>query len=1018
MRGNNGIQITSAKGTIYFIRDGEGLKQGYDLEFDNPGSAVDVTLTVKWGSNKQQLEVGRVGRGCSTARVYIPDIRENVGITFSVDGGGSLSINHKPQRHWTVHLIQFAHHDLGYTDIPTNVLRDMATYLDDALRFCAETDSFPDKSKFRYTIEQGWSLLYWMQNRPPEAREEMMRRIKEGRIEVNAFVGNETTELLGPEEMVRMMYPVFALKRQYGIPVLSAEHNDIPGISWGVAAAMAGAGIKWFAPGLPDYFRWGSQYHTFWDEETIAPGGRPHAFYWEAPDGKKTLFWYHRQGAGGPVDVTLGELPGYLEKLETRDYPYDVLRYIVRGGDRDNSNTRVEYAYTCREWNEKWAYPRLVQSLNSRFFPELEKQLAEDIPTWRGELPGTDYSVAASCTAYPSSLNRVAHDRLLAGERFAAVTSEIASYKYPRQTLDEAYYCTLMNDEHAWGLAYPLGPGQDACLAQHCEFGYRAAALAHDVLIKSINELADHINRDEDGFYAVVFNALDRPRTDVATVMGHPTEPCARPMKPDPQRRFDSKGSPVAYYAYPVSNRNVFVIPEKLLEEGLEVIDVATGETVPHEIYEIPNAQAPVPYAAYRYSTGQHYRRDRMEVRFVASDVPALGYKLYKLVPSRKKAPESGVKVGANVLENEFYKVEVDSNTGAVRSIFDKELGRELVDAASEHGVNQLVIRSSLDASKWSPEQVQIEQGRSGAVSGSLVIRTQCEGFPQVTQEIILYSGIKRIDFANRVLKDSSAHMETFFAFPFAFDKPKFKYEGSLSIIEPLVDQFPGSNSEYYCVQHWANVSDGKAGVTLCSVDAPMMQFGGNWTLYVSQAHHGVTPPNFDHPFHTQKEVKNGHIYSLALLNNYRTNFSPTQNGDLLFRYSLTSHAGDWKKGLARDFGYGVSVPLETANLEGKHRGQLPASAGFCQIDKPGILLLALKRAEDGRGFIVRVMETEGVETEVTITLPFISILQAIETNLVEEDLRLVPMTEHTVKLKVKAWGTATVRVVNEGSRQ
>ena len=57
-------------------------------------------------------------------------------------------------------------------------------------------------------------------------------------------------------------------------------------------------------------------------------------------------------------------------------------------------------------------------------------------------------------------------------------------------------------------------------------------------------------------------------------------------------------------------------------------------------------------------------------------------------------------------------------------------------------------------------------------------------------------------------------------------------------------------------------------------------------------------------------------------------------------------------------------------------------------------------------------METEGRDTEVTVTLPFVSINAAHETNLVEENQHLIPITQHTAKVNIKAWGTATVRVM------
>ena len=1007
-----GLSIRSANGTIYFTKDGQALKQAYDLTVANPGPPVDAEITLWTGGRSCSCSVHPIEHGVSTVRVCIPDIREPADLTFdiAVEGSEGLTMRHLPHRHWTVHLIQFAHHDFGYTDLPSNILEEYCGFYDDVLRFCRETDGFPEESRFRYTIEQGWSLLYYMEHRPETVCREMASRIREGRVEVNAFLGNEITELLGPEEMARLLYPVAELKRKYNFPVLSAEHNDIPGISWGVAAAMVGAGIKWFAPALPDYFRWHDRnIHTFWDEEKIAPNGLPQAFYWQAPDGERILFWYGRQGAGGQIDVSLSSLPSELERLEESGYPYDVFRYLTMGGMRDNSPPRVEFAETCRQWNEKWAYPRFVQSTNRMFFPSLERRLG-DVPTYRGELPGTDYSSAANCTAYPSSLNRVAHDQLLAAERFAAIASKIAGYEYPAEAIKEAYYCTLMNDEHAWGLAHPTGPGQEACIAQHCEFAYRAAALAHDVLTKAVNQLADQIDREEDAFYAVVFNPLGRARTDIATAPAKPFDPCSRPMKPLLGRR-EWEGKPAPLVNCSVSNRDLFQIPEEWFGGELAVTDLATGQPVPHEVYEVPSPQAPVPYAAYRYSMGQFWPNEKRELRFLATDVPPLGYKVYRISPTGRKIVRETVKIGENWLENRFYRVELDPRTGAIMSIFDKDLGRELIDRRAKHKANQLVIRSSISGEVHTSGKARIVSGRKGAVSGSLMVTTEAPGYPQVTQEIILCADTKRIDIGNRLLKDSSAMLETFIAFPFAFNEPQFRYEGSLSIIEPLVDQFPGSNSEYHAVQHWANVSDGNAGVTLASMDAPMMQFGGNWELYISQAHHGFTPPGFDHPFHTKEDVTKGHIYSFVLLNNYTTNFSPTQNGEVLFRYAITSHKGEWDACRATDFGYEASLPLVCTYLRGAHQGDLPNSSSFARIEPTNVLLLALKRAEDGRGTIVRLMETGGRDVEAAISLPFLKFSGAALANLVEEDQSPLVAFAGTVTVPVRAWGTATVRL-------
>jgi alpha-mannosidase len=229
------------------------------------------------------------------------------------------------------------------------------------------------------------------------------------------------------------------------------------------------------------------------------------------------------------------------------------------------------------------------------------------------------------------------------------------------------------------------------------------------------------------------------------------------------------------------------------------------------------------------------------------------------------------------------------------------------------------------------------------------------------------YDKIKRIDFANRILKDSTPLLELYFAFPFkTTGKPDFRFEGSNSVIKPLRDQFPGSNSNYYAVQHWADVSDGKAGVTLSCVDSHLLEFGGLWPCYVSQAHHGVTPPDFGREFVKQSQLTKGHMYSFVLDSNFRTNFQPVQQGDMLFRYSITTHEKGWKEGDCRDFGWAICNPLIPVEVHGKKQGSLERKMSFCQVDKPNVFLLTLKRAEDGDGIIVRLIETEGKDAEQT----------------------------------------------------
>ena len=68
----------------------------------------------------------------------------------------------------------------------------------------------------------------------------------------------------------------------------------------------------------------------------------------------------------------LGLLPDHLENLEKANYPYDMvhLRYDI-GSDNGPPDPRLPDI--VREWNKRYAYPKLVISTVGETFREFEK---------------------------------------------------------------------------------------------------------------------------------------------------------------------------------------------------------------------------------------------------------------------------------------------------------------------------------------------------------------------------------------------------------------------------------------------------------------------------------------------------------------------------------------------------------------------------------------------------------------------------------------------------------------------
>lgn len=992
------VKFVKVEPTVFFIREHETLKQLVKIFILNNLKTTELQLEIIVGKWNYSMNLGKVVKGEYSFDIYLPDINTPTAAELILKSGGKIWDKYKfemyPQRHWEVFMVPISHHDLGYTDAIENILIRHDGYYDDVIRFCKETADYPYESQYRYTAEVVWSLKHFIENRPGEVVAKLVKYIREGRIETHAFLGNEITGLCGHEELIRLMYPSFQLKEKYGINVEVGSITDVAGLSWGIPTILAGAGIKYFYGGMPNYgiflknseFAYyldqdGKDIHQFWDESAVLRHGRqPEAFRWEGLDGGSVLFYYGSTGGVGcygcwrPTSYSdaLKNLPSMLKKMEDTGSQFSVVRYGTYGC-YDNEAPDLRPSLIAREWNNMWAYPKLIVATSSMFFKELEKQ-CEDVHVFRGELPHTDYVRGVLSTAYETGINRITHDRLPTAEKLATIASLTGDYSYPGERIRQAYEDMLLYDEHTWGLAHPSGTIQDWNWNDKSHFALRAAAQAELILNSSLEKIASSIKSETENSRIVVFNQLSFTRTDIVRVTG---------FKDD---------------------------------EPFEVIDEETKQSIPYQTLEIKEPNQPVPYAGQRFSIGQINSAELCELVFIANEIPPLGFKTYRLSPTKKSnIYRISLKSDDTTLENQFYKIEIDPQTGGIKSVFDKDLKLEMVDSDALYGLNQFIARSSKSLERRSIENVKVNKGQEGPVYHSIIISGKSVGCPQITQEIILYDKIKRIDLANRILKDYTPLWEIYFAFPFKVDNPNFRYEGSNAVVEPLVDQFPGSNTCYYAVQHWAQVGNEKMSITLSPIESHLLEFGGLWPCYISPGMHiGVMPSDKTWLDTIPIKFTKGHMYAYVLDSNFRTNFSSAQQGDFLFRYSITSEAGNLNSVKSPDFGWANSNPLIPIILEGRKGGTLDGNISFTEIDKQNVMILTMKQAEDDDGIILRLSETGGQPVNVKITMPYLSIKKAYLTNLVEENIKEMNFDEHEVSVPVSAYGISTIRLQTE----
>jgi alpha-mannosidase len=302
-----------------------------------------------------------------------------------------------------------------------------------------------------------------------------------------------------------------------------------------------------------------------------------------------------------------------------------------------------------------------------------------------------------------------------------------------------------------------------------------------------------------------------------------------------------------------------------------------------------------------------------------AADVPALGYRTYRLASSSTMAshvtpmPEdtvatAGARSARGMVAGDFYEVEVDTARGGIVRLVDRESGRNLVDADGPWTLGQFIHerlgnRHQLEAFRldaverhgW--EGLAVEGVDDGPCWRSLRLRARvpgCVDASGVTWEIRLYKTAKRIElrYAMRKLpvRDPVA---VYIAFPFAPAGATLAWESQGGVVRPGRDQLPGSASDWVGVQGFVAARDQAGQIVLCSVEVPLVQLGG---LNLGQFARVAAPAA-------------PHVFSWVLNNYWTTNFQASQGGELRWRYLLTS-SSDASDSLATKTGLEARVPL------------------------------------------------------------------------------------------------------------
>lgn len=381
---------------------------------------------------------------------------------------------------------------------------------------------------------------------------------------------------------------------------------------------------------------------------------------------------------------------------------------------------------------------------------------------------------------------------------------------------------------------------------------------------------------------------------------------------------------------------------------------------------------------------------------FEVSGVPGMGYKVFWLRPANGRAWPDAPQAFPWTLRNACWELHLDPHTGDVASLVDRKKGRHILAGPG----NQLQFFEDLpqeyDAwnigytgKEWrtdpSPEMEVLAQGPLFA-SIRLIRRF---GQSRFIQDITLYRRLRRIDIAT-VAHWHETHVLAKAAFPVAVQGRAATYEIPYGWIHrTTVPATPAEKAMFEVpAQKWVDLTDDS------------VQYGVSLLNDCKYGH----------------DVR-GNLMRITLL---RSPKSPDPNADIgqhEFTYSLYPHPGGWQEAETHRRAYELNYPLQAVLTE-VHPGSLGKEGTFVRLEAgAGVVLSAVKHAEQGEGIVVRLYELFGKTTPVRLCFAE-DVMAAHETDLLERPIATVPVNRGTIATEVSPFEIKTLLVRGAGRRQ
>ena len=822
-------------------------------------------------------------------------------------------------------------------------------------------DRYPDYRHFHLDSQtmpiQDYLEVY------PEKKEKLQKYIQEGRIAVGPWFCLPDEFTVGSEALIRNLLLGHKIGKEMG----GISKTGYSPFGWGQISQLpqiySGFGIH-----FASFYRGINEYK--------APNSE---FYWESPDGTRIYasrlakrprynIWYvvqrpvyFNQADENNRDMLWNDNNGVF-KLIDRDWKLDY-QYTHPFYEYHSENVQARAEQAVKEQDKDWTTQhrfwsaghdsscpdarevQLIKDLDAALpeadvfhstLKEMEQGIIDnfkpDSPVLRGEMrvPYTKGSVSELCgwilsaRTYIKQENFDTERRLINYAEPMSVFASLSGAPYPQNFIDLSYNYLLQNHGHD-----SIGAcGRDVVYEEVMSRYRQSRELSMCVFERAFMDIAGDID----------LKSFDR--NDVAVVL----------FNPAPFKRTETVNMRVE-------------IPAEWKADSFEILDT-NGEKIKYQILTTNKANAQI--IQNPNDTANVLHTEQYLIAAEVKDVPAMGYKTLKIRPLynvRATTPVTLVKT-TQVMENEYLKVSFNHN--GTFNVVEKETGKVFNNLGYFKDSGEI-------GNPWQHVAPEIDETFT-TLGEQATVTLLREGEFETTYKIAM-----RWELPEKRAFDEKSRSEH--KLPVDIESLVTLRKGAKFVeIETTINNrcedhylqvgFPtGIKAEYADSQGQFDVVSrpiAKPDYSLYD-EPPMTEHPMNSFVSITDGTNGAALLNTGLKAYEAADDEEGTLY-LSLIRAYPLRICVTKDmqnysdwdkgsqciGKNTFRYAFMPHKGNWEEANVWQESERFNLYLTIGQIAPTAHGKNPLDHSFLELKDENLNVSAIKKSEDGEGWVVR----------------------------------------------------------------